>query len=36
MENQAEFKLPLLGKSMKLHPLPGQDPQREYGVIWDA
>lgn len=36
MEEQVEFKLPLLGKSMKLNPLPGQDPQREYGVIWDA
>ncbi|WP_080802699.1 tetratricopeptide repeat protein [Arabiibacter massiliensis] len=36
MVEQAEFKLPLLGKSLKLKPLPGQDPRREYGVIWDA
>lgn len=31
-----EFKLPMLGKSMKLSRLPGQDPKRSYGVVWDA
>lgn len=36
MEDRVEVKLPLLGKSMKLSPLPGQDPHREYGVVWDA
>ena len=34
--DRAEFKLPMLGKCMKLRPLPDQDPRREYGVIWDS
>lgn len=36
MGAQAEFKVPLMGKSMRLEHLPGQDPQREYGVVWSA
>ena len=36
MGEQAEFKVPMMGKSMRLGRLPGQDPRREYGVIWSA
>ncbi|MDO4890320.1 MAG: hypothetical protein Q3963_03070 [Coriobacteriaceae bacterium] len=31
-----EVKLPLMGKSITLDPLPGQDPDVRYGVVWDV
>lgn len=36
VESQVEVKLPLMGKTIALDVLPGQDPLKRYGVIWDA
>ena len=35
-ENELDVKLPLMGKSITLDALPGQDPAERYGVIWDV
>ena len=35
-DRELEVKLPLMGKSIALDALPGQDPADRYGVIWDV
>ncbi len=36
MGERADLKLPLLAKSVKLPVVPGQDPDKTYGVVWGA
>ena len=36
LDRELEVKLPLMGKSIELEALPGQDPAVRYGVIWDV
>ena len=36
LDREFTVKLPLLGKSIELDALPGQDPTVRYGVVWDA
>ena len=35
-DRELEVKLPLMGKSITLEALPGQDPADRYGVVWDV
>lgn len=36
LDRELEVKLPLMGKSIELEALPGQDPVVRYGIIWDV
>ena len=36
LDRELEVKLPLMGKSIELEALPGQDPAVRYGVVWDV
>ena len=36
LDYEFEVHIPLTGKSIELDPLPGQDPTKRYGVVWDV